>query len=144
MYPGLLITIHKNDVCSRQKYPETWQCLHNSISFSTFKYGLTFKIHPASSKWKPISISMNLCFANGRSSFQKNKTYAWRHQKLSNVRLRDSRKVATLKMKLWINKKIYKWNSWRKWKMTTIWRPLPWQKCNQQIWNLWNILYHHI
>ena len=78
-------------MCSRQKSPATWQCLHNYIPFCKLEYGLTFKIHPASSKWKPISISMNLCFANGRSSFQKNKTYAWRHKKPSNVRLRDSR-----------------------------------------------------
>ena len=43
----LLFTIHKMDVCLREKYPETWDCLPNPVSFTEDEYEFHSKIDPA-------------------------------------------------------------------------------------------------
>ena len=57
------ITIHKNDVCLSQKYPETWNCLPNPIFFTKYEYGFTFWIEATASKWPPFFILSDFCSA---------------------------------------------------------------------------------
>ena len=50
------ITIHKKEVCSRQKSPETWKCLPNPTFFTDFKsFGFSLE-NSATSKWMPFFI----------------------------------------------------------------------------------------
>ena len=49
-------TIHKKEVCLRQKSPETWKCLPNPTFFTDFKsFGFSLE-NSATSKWMPFFI----------------------------------------------------------------------------------------